>query len=808
MADQPTDNYSALKINIPGATDLSKSASMVPPGMGELNYIQTLLAGLMDQTLYTTSTPTFVNLILSGLTASRPVSTNASKQLETLTVANFRILLGLGTGDSPTFTGLTIGSLAGILKAAAGVVAAATIGTSLSYSAPTLDAIQDIRTSATPSFTGIILTKSTHPVLSSIRTSSATNTQLAAAGLEHRTTADMIDGLGVGFSFDIRDSAAVSNTIAGVFGVRAGGDTTGDLWFMTRTGGSQTFPLVIKNTGLINPLVAAAFGLLDTNASHFLRLVCGSDLTADRNLTFTTGDAARVITLSGDPTLADWFDQAVKAASSPTFAAIKLTTGAGASKILTSDADGDATWETPGSGMTYPGAGIPISTGAAWGTSLALAEQRLLGRITGGIMAELTDTQVRTLLGLATTDSPTFVGLTLSGITTGYIPFSVSGVLTGDAALFWDNTKKSLGIGTVTPNFGNYAGKTLTIGGNDAPVIEFNRLSTDADTIVGTFRAGNTSNSVLAGLDFRSGTTNVKGAVVIQASDGSNLIEVARFLEKRVNINGAVISNASDSISSFAGTVSSSGTTVTFSQASDAALAGYNSSIGLQILGAIIAVGATTAIIFRWLNSTQCSVSTVPNPVWSDSTIAYIAYPISAKVDTNGLLKEAVLADGRIRTSLSASLPVVTGADLCLESLSYASLLSNLGIGQAWTTPSFSAGDYTAGGSMTWTVEAGDVGTFAYTIIGKTMVVCFCIATTTVGGTLAGDLYIKIPASKTSTKTMFSYSLINDNGTWTTGYCLVFGGNTVIGVFRADNTNYHASTNNTGVYGQITFEIN
>ena len=119
---------------------------------------------------------------------------------------------------------------------------------------------------------------------------------------------------------------------------------------MTRTTGSQTFPLIVKNTGQINTLIAAALGLLDTNASHFLRLVCGSDITADRNLTFTTGDAARTITLSGNPTLNDWFDQAVKAASSPTFAAIKLTTGAGSSKVLTSDADGDATWETPGAG--------------------------------------------------------------------------------------------------------------------------------------------------------------------------------------------------------------------------------------------------------------------------------------------------------------------------------------------------------------------------------------------------------------------------------------------------------------------------
>jgi len=60
----------------------------------------------------------------------------------------------------------------------------------------------------------------------------------------------------------------------------------------------------------------------DTNASHYLIFKPGSDLTANKTLTFTTGDSDRTITLSGNPTLADWFDQAVKIASSPTFANI------------------------------------------------------------------------------------------------------------------------------------------------------------------------------------------------------------------------------------------------------------------------------------------------------------------------------------------------------------------------------------------------------------------------------------------------------------------------------------------------------
>jgi hypothetical protein len=62
--------------------------------------------------------------------------------------------------------------------------------------------------------------------------------------------------------------------------------------------------------------------LEDSDASHYLTLTTTSDLTAGRILTLVPGDAARTITLSGNPTLADWFDQDVQAAASPTFAAV------------------------------------------------------------------------------------------------------------------------------------------------------------------------------------------------------------------------------------------------------------------------------------------------------------------------------------------------------------------------------------------------------------------------------------------------------------------------------------------------------
>ena len=78
---------------------------------------------------------------------------------------------------------------------------------------------------------------------------------------------------------------------------------------------------------------------LDSDQSHFLHHLAGSNLAANRNLTWVTGDADRQATLQGDPTLDDWFDQSVKTSASPTFAGLSVD------GVITADsvrADGDA----------------------------------------------------------------------------------------------------------------------------------------------------------------------------------------------------------------------------------------------------------------------------------------------------------------------------------------------------------------------------------------------------------------------------------------------------------------------------------
>lgn len=385
--ETPTDGASKPGFNIPRASNPGEAASIVPPGVGELNYIQMLLKGILDQSLYTTSSPTFAGLTVSGLTASTLVGTNASKALQSVNPGTSLSLVGtalntiqgIRTVDSPTFAGLTVGSGSGILKVLSGVVGVATIGTSLDYTAPTLNTIQGIRISDTPQFKGLTLldTASMYPTIN-----------VGAIG----RSAQLYYIRGTGKETWLGPSAG--NTL--------------DIWtnenilFRIATNNLERFRITAD--GFINIVLDAGLGIIDTNASHYLRLDCGSDLTADRILTFTTGDAARTVTLNGNPTLNDWFDQAVKAASTPSFAGVKLTTSPTVGRAWEcSNVDGSGAWSTspPIHNSAFGDEDILASQGvAAAPTSVTIAEQRIVGRITGGHITGLTAAQVTTLLGI------------------------------------------------------------------------------------------------------------------------------------------------------------------------------------------------------------------------------------------------------------------------------------------------------------------------------------------------------------------------------------------------------------------------
>lgn len=87
---------------------------------------------------------------------------------------------------------------------------------------------------------------------------------------------------------------------------------------LSASGLKLTDPLTLGDVTLNND----GLHIEDTDSSHVLTISPGSDLTGNRVLTITTGDSARTVTLSGNPTLSDWFDQSVKQAATPTFANI------------------------------------------------------------------------------------------------------------------------------------------------------------------------------------------------------------------------------------------------------------------------------------------------------------------------------------------------------------------------------------------------------------------------------------------------------------------------------------------------------
>jgi len=126
----------------------------------------------------------------------------------------------------------------------------------------------------------------------------------------------------------------------------------------------------------------------------------------------------------------------------------------------------------------------------------------------------------------------------------------------------------------------------------------------------------------------------------------------------------------------------------------------------------------------------------------------------------------------------------------------------------AWTTPAYNGGNFTASGAMTWTVAAGDVVTYQYTILNKMMYVNFYLLTTSIGGTPNTALFIAVPASKTITKSTSLLCAISNNGTPVVGQIALVAGGTTISISIFAGGNFAASTNNTAVFGQLFFEIN
>jgi hypothetical protein len=128
-----------------------------------------------------------------------------------------------------------------------------------------------------------------------------------------------------------------------------------------------------------------------------------------------------------------------------------------------------------------------------------------------------------------------------------------------------------------------------------------------------------------------------------------------------------------------------------------------------------------------------------------------------------------------------------------------------------WTSVAYNAANFTASGTMTWTVQEADQVSFGYMLFGKTMVVRFTLNLTSVGGAASTELRIAIPGGHVASSTGGSPTIgairAYDNGTDTVGFCGVVASAGYVRCWRGGFSNWAASANNTSVQGMATFEV-
>lgn len=119
----------------------------------------------------------------------------------------------------------------------------------------------------------------------------------------------------------------------------------------------------------------------------------------------------------------------------------------------------------------------------------------------------------------------------------------------------------------------------------------------------------------------------------------------------------------------------------------------------------------------------------------------------------------------------------------------------------------YAGGDFTGSGSMTVTVDGGDVQTFAYQQRGKIVSVMIWLNTVTVGGSVAGSIYVALPNSWVVTKSVAFGGVLKDNGTWGPMLIFVQATESRVTCAKGDLSSWTLSTNNSNLIGSATFEV-
>jgi hypothetical protein len=124
-----------------------------------------------------------------------------------------------------------------------------------------------------------------------------------------------------------------------------------------------------------------------------------------------------------------------------------------------------------------------------------------------------------------------------------------------------------------------------------------------------------------------------------------------------------------------------------------------------------------------------------------------------------------------------------------------------------WLAVAFNAGDFTANGAMTWTVEAGDLTTFAYALVGKTLLVAVIIQTTSVGGTPNTYLQVKLPGGLVAARSTYTPAFAQDNGAaQEVAIARTIAGQSNLYIGRLGGANWSLATNATSIWATVALE--
>lgn len=287
--------------------------------------------------------------------------------------------------------------------------------------------------------------------------------------------------------------------------------------------------LTFPNTGL---------HILDTNATHDLILAPGSDLTADRTLTITTGDASRTLTLGGNATLnggthsgTNTGDQTITLTGEVTgsgtgsFAATITNNAVSDAKLRDSAAlsvigrSANSTGDPADIAASVDGQVLRIAANTLSFGTVATAgiendavtyakiqnvtDARLLGRSAGsaGDAQEIT-VGTGLLLSAGALTSTITQGVTGSGVSNRVAIWNGTSSISSDAAPLWfDGTNDRLGIGTTSPTAAFEA-------------------SFAAASTTEAFRMSGNMNANMYALLANTNTTNASGNTILQLQTG------------------------------------------------------------------------------------------------------------------------------------------------------------------------------------------------------------------------------------------------------------------------------------------------